>query len=231
MEDRMPLTDPQNEISAYAFVHPNVIMGKGNIVMEGAIIREGVVIGNNNYIGPYCIIGDIPEKIGYWDRPAGVIICDNNRFTKQVTIDSGTEKKTLICNGVIMLKNSHVGHDAIIHDGVILSCNSIIGGHTTVGEKTNFGLGAVSHQRLNIPEGCMIGMNSTITKKTIMTPNRKFAGSPAKDIGSNIREQPETEQTIFWKLCENCQATNHGLNSVCDECGSKDLKILDECAE
>lgn len=168
-------------------VDPTVIMGTGNVVMEGAIIRAGVVIGDNNFIGPNCIIGDPAEKIGWFDKPGKVIIGNGNRFTKQVTIDAGTEKETVIHDDVIMLKNAHVGHDAEIGNKVILSCNVCIGGHTVVEEGTNFGLGAVAHQRLTIPHHCMVGMNSTITKKTQLIPRRKYAGSPARDIGANER--------------------------------------------
>lgn len=177
--------DVRNRISASAQVHHNVIMGKGNVIREGAIICEGVQLGDNNYIGPGCIIGDYPEKIGYFGVFGKVVIGSGNRFTKQVTIDSGTDSVTIIRDGTIMLKNAHVGHDAHIKNGVVLSCNVCIGGHTEVGEWSNFGLGAVSHQRLIIPGGCMVGMNSTITKKTKMEPGRKYAGSPARDIGSN----------------------------------------------
>lgn len=184
-----PYEDMENVIDYGATVHHNVRMGKGNIIRAGAVICEGVELGDNNYIGPGCIIGDYPEKIGYFDKFGRVIIGNNNRFTKQVTIDSGTESTTIIENNTILLKNAHVGHDACIKSGVTLSCNVCIGGHTFVGEKTNFGLGAVAHQRLVIPPGCMVGMNSTITKKTAMEPGRKYAGSPARDIGSNIREK------------------------------------------
>jgi|SRR5882762_187153 len=182
-----PLEDRNNKISSLAIVHHNVEMGKGNVIMEGAIIREGVTMGDNNYIGPYCIIGDPAEKIGYFDKPGRVVIGDGNRFTKQVTIDAGTEKATTIGSGTILLKNAHVGHDAHIMSDVILSCNVCIGGHTTVWMRTNFGMGAAAHQRLEIPPGCMIGMNSTITKKTKMSPNKKYAGSPAREIGDNQR--------------------------------------------
>ncbi len=178
----------ENNISTSAVVHPNVVMGKGNIIMEGAIIRDGVEMGDNNFVGPYCIIGDDAEKKGWFGKPGKVCIGDNNRFTKQVTIDRGTEKETIICNNIIMLKNAHVGHDAKIKDGVILSCNVLIGGHTVVGNNTNFGLGSVAHQRLIIPNSCMIGMNSTITKKTLMEPGKKYVGSPAKCIGDNVRD-------------------------------------------
>lgn len=176
-----------NKIDSSAFVHPNVIMGKGNVILEGAIVRAGVVMGDNNLIGPYCIIGDYPEKIGYFDKLGKVLIGNNNKFTKQCTVDSGTDGMTVIENDVIMLKAAHVGHDAKIKNRVVLSCNVCIGGHTVVNQGCNFGLGAVAHQRLQIPEFCMIGMNSTITKKTVMAPYTKYAGTPARDIGPNKR--------------------------------------------
>lgn len=180
--------DVKNEVSSSAFVHHAVRMGTGNIIREGAIICQGVELGNNNYIGPGCIIGDYPEKIGYFGKFGRVVIGNGNRFTKQVTIDSGTDHVTTVENDTIMLKNAHIGHDAYIRSGVVLSCNVCIGGHTEVGERTNFGLGAVSHQRLFIPSDIMVGMNSTITKKTKMERGRKYVGSPARDIGSNIRK-------------------------------------------
>lgn len=175
-------------VSPHAFVDPTVIMGEGNVVMEGAIIRAGVQLGDNNFIGPYCIIGDPAEKHGYFDKPGKVIIGSGNRFTKQVTIDSSTDGVTVIKDNCVFLKNAHVGHDAEIENGVILSCNVCIGGHTRVGENTNFGLGAVAHQRLWVPKGIMVGMNSTLTKKTVLEPNRKYVGSPARDMGENIRK-------------------------------------------
>lgn len=177
--------DSGNNTHHSAHIHPEAIIGTGNTIMEGVIIRKGVQIGDNNYIGPYCIIGDPPEKVGLFDKPGNVVIGSGNRFTKQVTIDAGTERPTVIKNNTIFLKNAHVGHDAFIRDGVTLSCNVCIGGFTEVGTHTNFGLGAVAHQRLIIPADCMIGMNSTITKKTVMERGRKYAGSPARDMGEN----------------------------------------------
>ena len=178
-----------NRISASASIHPNVILGKGNTIMEGVIIREGVQIGDNNYIGPYCIIGDPAEKSGYFDTPGKVVIGSGNRFTKQVTVDAGTESVTIVKNNVIMLKNTQVGHDAHIEDDTVLSCNVVIGGFTKVGKGCNFGLGSVAHQRLTIPDGVMIGMNSAVTKRTPLEAGRKYVGSPARDIGPNIKPQ------------------------------------------
>lgn len=175
-----------NFISDEAIVDPNAILGDNNVIMEGAIIRANVVIGNNNYIGPNCIIGDYPEKKGYFDRLGKVQIGNECRFTKQVTIDSGTEKTTIIHDYVIMLKNAHVGHDAEIHQGAILSCNSIVGGWSVIGKNTNLGLGAMVHQRINVPENCMIGMGAVVVKASTLEAGKKYAGVPVKCIGDNV---------------------------------------------
>ena len=157
----------------------------GNTIHPTAIIAYGVQIGKGNYIGPYCIIGEMPEKVGAFNIYGKVVIGDNNTFTKQVTIDSGSEGYTIVSNGCILLKNAHVGHDAIIHDNVTLSCNAMVGGHSVIGRYCNLGLGAAVHQRTELPEGCMVGMNSTITKRTPLLGYRKYAGTPARDIGPN----------------------------------------------
>lgn len=176
-----------NKIDSSAKVHHNVIMGKGNVICEGVIIREGVQLGDGNFIGPYCVIGDYPEKHGYFDKLGKVLIGSNNRFTKFVTVDSSTDGVTIIKDNCILLRNSHLGHEAKLENNVIISCNAIVAGHTEVGEFTNLGLGAVTHQRLKIPDHCMIGMNTTVTKKTVLRPGRKYIGSPARDIGPNER--------------------------------------------
>jgi UDP-N-acetylglucosamine acyltransferase len=157
----------------------------GNTIHPTAIIAYGVEMGEGNYIGPYCIIGESAEKVGHFNKRGRVIIGDNNTFTKQVTIDSGGESYTIIGSGCILLKNAHVGHDCVIYHNVVLSCNAMIGGHSTINERCNIGLGAAIHQRTELPEGCMVGMNSTITKKTPLQPFRKYAGTPARDIGPN----------------------------------------------
>lgn len=183
-----PYNSEENKIAESATIHPNAILGKGNVIMEGVIIREGVQIGDNNYIGPQCIIGDSAEKFGYFGVYGKVVIGNNNRLTKQVTIDAGTTDVTIIKDNVIMLKSAHCGHDSYISENVVLSCNSVIGGGTKVGKGSNFGLGAVAHQRLVIPEGVIIGINSTVTKKSKLEPFRKYAGSPVRDIGSNAKD-------------------------------------------
>lgn len=153
-----------------------------------AIIGPNVIIEDDVYIGPYCIIGMPAEWKGKEHIDIGVTIGKGTRITGMVTIDSGAINRTQIGENCYLMKHSHVGHDAILSNGVTLSCGAKIGGHTIIGNNCNIGLNAVIHQKQIIAEGCMIGMGAVITKKLVTTPNMKYVGNPARLLGTNIRK-------------------------------------------
>jgi len=150
-----------------------------------AVIYPNVIIEANVYIGPYCIIGAPAEWKGREEENGGVLIMEGARLTGLVTVDSGTDKRTIIGSNCYLMKHSHVGHDAILASGVTLSCGAKVGGHTIVRKNTNIGLNAVLHQKLDISEGCMIGASSFVGKKSILKPFHKYAGVPVRELGKN----------------------------------------------
>lgn len=156
------------------------------MIDKTAVIYEGVIIEDNVTIGPLCIIGGPAEWKGK-ESNKGVLIKSGTVITGLVTIDAGVERQTVIGNDCYLMKHSHVGHDAVLGSFVTLSCGAKVGGHTEVNDGCNIGLNAVLHQKLFIPEGCMIGASAFVGKKTELKPFRKYAGVPAKDIGSNER--------------------------------------------
>jgi UDP-N-acetylglucosamine acyltransferase len=171
-----------------------------NFIHPTAVIGPNVVMGNDNYIGPFCIIGYPAEHKDFWGNPVGqVIIGNNNKFTGHVTVDAGTDGTTVIGNDNWFLKHSHVGHDAIITSRVTVSCGAKIGGHACLYGGVNIGLNAVIHQRQRIREGCMIGMGAVVTKGLITEPYKTYAGNPAKLIGENTKHPDYPEYTINMK--------------------------------
>lgn len=157
-------------------------------IHETALIGPNVLIGNDVYIGPYCVIGFPAEWKGRETEDKGVVIGDGVRITGMVTIDAGIERATEIRQGCYLMKHSHVGHDAVLCDNVVLSCGAKIGGHAFIGKNTNIGLNAVIHQKQTVAEGCMIGMGTVVTKTLITEPNMKYVGNPAKLLGKNIKK-------------------------------------------
>ena len=79
-----------------------------------AIIYPNVIIEPDVYIGPYCIIGAPAEWKGYEHHEGLVTIMSGSRLTGMVTVDSGTDKRTIIGRNCYLMKHSHVGHDAIL---------------------------------------------------------------------------------------------------------------------
>jgi UDP-N-acetylglucosamine acyltransferase len=158
-----------------------------NFIHPTAIIGDNVILGDNNYIGAFCIIGDPAEHKKYWGQEKGkVIIGNNNIVTGLVTIDAGTEVPTIIEDGCFIMKHAHIGHDCRIMNNVTISCGAKIGGHSIIGEGSNIGLNAVLHQFSIIKKGCMIGASAFFKGES--EPEMKYAGVPARKLGSNIRK-------------------------------------------
>lgn len=153
-----------------------------------AVIGQRVTIGDDCYIGPLCVIGYPAEWKGNEGKDAGVIIGNNVRITGLVTIDSGVELPTVIKDNCYLMKHSHIGHDAFIDSGVTLSCGVKVGGHAHIGANVNLGLNACIHQKVIVPDNCMIGMGGIVTKKSELMAGQKYAGNPVRWIGENVKK-------------------------------------------
>jgi|GEM_PF-3781348 len=175
--------DSSNTIHPTVIIHPNAKIGLNNSIGAYTVIEEFVEIGNNNTIGPLCYIGGVAEdvKFGY-SRAKGVKIGNNVMLTGKVTIDSGTENDTIICNNVVVLKNGHIGHDAYIENNCSIRVNAIIGGHVKLGENTIVGLATIIQPRINVPKGAMLGAMTNVTKKSDLKANWVHFGNPCKSI-------------------------------------------------
>jgi UDP-N-acetylglucosamine acyltransferase len=154
-----------------------------------SIVHQSTVIEDNVYIGPGCVIGYPAEHLSYWGKEPEfkVVIKSGTVITGMCTIDRGTVNDTIIGEDCFIMKQVHIGHDAVIGSRVRLSPHCTIGGHCVLGNDVNFGMNSVIHQRAQVPYGCMIGMGAVITKSTEMWPNAVFVGNPAYYLRSNER--------------------------------------------
>jgi UDP-N-acetylglucosamine acyltransferase len=159
-----------------------------NYIHPTAIVHDNVILGDNNWIGPYCIIGGAPEYPNRRpDEPCGgVQIGDNNIFHGHVTIDAATDWNawTIIGDDNTFMKGSHIGHDCQITNSCVFSCGSKIGGFSRIYENTTIGLNATVHQFSLIHKGTMLGASSFF-KGTTKSYFQTWAGVPAKFIKVN----------------------------------------------
>lgn len=172
-----------NFIHETAIVSNKAKIGSNNYIGAYVVIHDNVIIGDNNYIGTHSIIGDIGESINFFNKESkGVIIGNNNRFTKQVTIDQGTIQPTIIRDNTLVLKNGHIGHDALLCDNTQVRSNALVGGHVIMNEGSIICLHVVIQPRISLPINAYIGACSNITKKSKLIENFVHYGNPCKAV-------------------------------------------------
>lgn len=194
-----------NKIHQTSIISENVKIGVNNTICENVIINGNIVIGDNNYIGPFSHIsnnvelkdgnkffgqisigslGEMGSKGDLFLKNGKVQIGSNNVFREFVTVNSPVRnEKTAIGDNCYFMARSHVPHDSIIMNNVVMATNSIIGGGCIVQDFAYLGLGSVTHQRIKIGESAMLGMNSVNTKN--IPPFSVVAGVPSTIIGLN----------------------------------------------
>jgi UDP-N-acetylglucosamine acyltransferase len=101
---------------------------------------------------------------------AELIIGDDNTFREHVTAHVGSEvdnKITKIGNRNLFLVASHIAHDCILGDDIVMSNNATLAGHVKVGNRAIIGGLAAVLQFTHIGEGAMIGGMAGIARDVI----------------------------------------------------------------
>ena len=178
-----------NRIEKTAFIDSAVELGDNNYIGHYAVIKKGTIIGNNNFIGSHTVIGELcqhsvkkHEINGFSEEESHkreVIIGSNNVIREFTTVHMPTSTAfTKIADHCYIMAYNHISHDTIIHDNVILSNNTQIGGHTNILPYANIGLSSIIHQRSTIGSFSMVGMGSIINKD--IPPFLTAYGTPIK---------------------------------------------------
>ena len=83
------------------------------------------------------------------------------------------------------MNSTTVDHDCKIENNIILSSNVILGGNIHIMNGAQLGIKTTIHQNQIIGSYSMIGMNSTITKKKLLSLGI-FFGKPLKKVRKNL---------------------------------------------
>jgi UDP-N-acetylglucosamine acyltransferase len=117
-----------------------VTLGAGTVIGPHCVVGAGTEMGKNNRTFSGAQVGVLPQDLKHRKGSFGrTIIGDNNVIREFMTISSGTDygdgekdKATRIGNNCLFMTCSHVGHDCIVGDSVILSNSAALAGHVEV---------------------------------------------------------------------------------------------------
>ena len=123
-------------IGPFCHIGPHVKIGAGTVLESHVTIVGHTIIGTNNRFFPNCVIGTPPQDISWRDDAETYTeIGNDNIFREGVTVNCGAEKEdhtTRIGNRNLLMINSHVAHNCHIFDQVILVNGVLLGGHVHV---------------------------------------------------------------------------------------------------
>ena len=161
---------------------------KGNLVHKTAVINwKKIRIGKGNIIGPYVVIGNMPQ---WKDKKAvGKIVIGNKNIINEycnIHLPTNLKKETYIGSNNYLMNSTTVDHDCHIENHVTLSSNVILGGNVHIMKNSTIGIKTVIHQNQVVGSYSMIGMGSIVTKKIELKPGYIFYGKPVKKVKKNI---------------------------------------------
>ncbi len=175
---------PDVEIGAYAIIGKDTIIEQGCKIGESANIQFAH-IKKNTKISPFASVGGEPQDLGYKGEKTGVIIGENCWIREFATVNraSGEGKNTIVGNNCLLMAYSHVAHNCVLKDNVIMANAATIGGHCQVGFGAFLGGMSVFHQNLRI--GDMAIISGASAARLDIIPYCKAEGIPCLPIGLN----------------------------------------------
>jgi UDP-N-acetylglucosamine acyltransferase len=166
MIDKLALIDPKAKISPnvkigpYSIIGANVKIGEGSEIQSHVSIIGNTIIGNNNKIYPFASIGNDPQDLKFGGEETKLEIGDNNKIREYVTINPGTKGGgglTKIGNNCLFMVSSHVAHDCLVGNNVILANNVPLGGHAEIQDNVIIGGNSAVQQFTRVGRFAMIG--------------------------------------------------------------------------
>lgn len=172
MNQPLSYVHPEAKIAQNVVIEPfvsianNVIIGEGTWIGSNVTIMEGAHIGKNCKIFPGAVIAAIPQDLKFNGEETIVEIGDNTTIRECVTINRGTvaKGKTVVGSNCLLMCYSHVAHDCIIKDYVILGAYTALAGEVMIDDWAIVSAASLVHQFVNIGAHVMIQGASKVGK-------------------------------------------------------------------
>ena len=220
-------------ISPFVTIDKNVVIGDGTYIYPNAVILEGARIGKNCRIFPGSVISGIPQDLKFQGEETTCEIGDNTTVRECVTVNRGTASKgkTVVGNNCLLMAYSHIAHDCILQNNIIIGNATQLAGAVEVDDYAILSGGTLVHQFSHVGKHVMVQGGSRLAKD--IPPYVMVGRDPITYSGVNIvglrrrgftNEQISTIQEIYRSLYQsgmnNTNAIKH-INATIADCPEK----------
>ncbi|MDR1340805.1 MAG: acyl-ACP--UDP-N-acetylglucosamine O-acyltransferase [Prevotellaceae bacterium] len=137
-------------VGPFSCISEHVEIGEGTKIESNVVIMDYVKIGANCHIFPGAVIGAIPQDLKFKGETSRVEIGDNCTIRECVTVNRGTASsgklKTSIGNNCLIMSYSHIAHDCMIGNSVVMASFTGLAGETDIDDYAILGGKTGTHQ-------------------------------------------------------------------------------------
>ena len=173
------------EIGPYCVIGQHVVLGAGCRLHAHVVIDGRTSLGTRNEVFPFACLGLQTQDLKYKGGSTYTQIGDHNTFREYVTVHSATGdgEVTRVGSHNHILAYSHLAHNVVVGDHVIMSNVATLAGHVTVEDHAVVsGLAAV-HQFCRIGKMAIVGGCSKVVQD--VPPFMLADGNPAQTRAIN----------------------------------------------
>jgi UDP-N-acetylglucosamine acyltransferase len=187
-------------VGAYAVVGPEVRVGRDSWIGPHAVVEGRTAIGARCRIFQFASVGAVPQDLKYRGEASTLEIGDDNIVREFASINPGTAgggMVTRIGDGCLFMVSSHVAHDCMVGNQVVLANGAALGGHVTVGDHAIIGGLAGVHQFVRVGESALCAAGAMVSMD--VPPYCTAAGDRARLHGLNtvgLRRRGFSRQAI-----------------------------------
>lgn len=174
-------------IGPYSCVGPKAVIKANAHLISHVSISGDITIGERTKIYPFASLGHPPQDLKYKGEASKTIIGQDTTIREYVTIQPGTEGDrmlTQVGDRCLLMVGSHVAHDCIVGNDVVMANNATLAGHVDIGDFAIIGGLSAVQQFVRIGAHAIIGGMSGVEKDVI--PYSMVKGDRAYLNGLNL---------------------------------------------
>ncbi len=177
---------PSVTVGAYSVIGPQVSIGAETTIGAHVVIQGPAEIGAGNRIFSGAIIGSDPQDLKFKGEETWVKIGDHNQIREFVTINRATEEQgvTRIGNHNLLMAYTHVAHNCVIENEVIIANSVALAGHIYIESQARISGVLGVHQFVYIGRLAMVGGMSRIERD--VPPFTIVEGNPSRVRALNL---------------------------------------------